>query len=100
MILCKVIGTLVSTQKNEHLRAHKILIVQPVDLDGKSIPTMPDGRQASRDILAIDSVDAGVGDTVLVVQEGQSAQQVLKNKKIPVHSVIVAVVDGFEVSQE
>lgn len=92
MILCKVIGTLVSTQKNEHLRAHKILIVQPVDLDGKSIPT-------SRDILAIDSVDAGVGDTVLVVQEGQSAQQVLKNKKIPVHSVIVAVVDGFEVSQ-
>lgn len=90
MILCKVIGTLVSTQKNEHLREHKILVTQPVDLEGKSI---------GRDILAIDSVDAGVGDTVLVVQEGQSAQQVLKNKKIPVHSVIVAVVDGFEVTE-
>ena len=88
MTLCKIIGTLVATQKNEHLRGHKILIAQPIDLEGKAI---------GRDVLAIDSVDAGVGDTVLVVQEGQAAAQVLKNKKAPVHSVIVAVVDGFEV---
>ena len=88
MTLGKVIGTLVATQKNEHLKNRKILIVQPIDLDGTYI---------GRDVLAIDSVDAGVGDTVLVVQEGQGAAQVLGNKKIPVHSVIVAVVDGFEV---
>jgi microcompartment protein CcmK/EutM len=88
MTLCKVIGTIVATQKNEHLKGQKILIVQPVDLNGKLI---------GRDLLALDSVDAGVGDTVLVVQEGQSAAQVIKNKKAPVHSVIVAVVDGFEV---
>jgi microcompartment protein CcmK/EutM len=88
MTLCKIIGTLVATQKNEHLREHKILIAQPIDLEGKFI---------GRDILALDSVDAGVGDTVLVVQEGQGAAQILKNKKIPVHSVIVAVVDGLEV---
>ena len=53
-----------------------------------------------RDILALDSVDAGVGDTVLIVQEGQAAIQVLKNKKVPVHSVVVAVVDGFEVERD
>lgn len=88
MILSKVIGTLVATQKNEHLKPHKILIVQPIDLEGNLI---------GRDLLALDSVDAGVGDTVLVVQEGQSAAQVIKDKKAPVHSVVVAVVDGIDV---
>lgn len=90
MTLCKVTGTIVATQKNEHLKSQKILIVQPINLDGNIIPS-------SRDFLALDSVDAGVGDNVLVIQEGQGAAQVLKNKKIPVHSVIVAVVDGLEV---
>ena len=66
MTLCKITGTLVATQKNEHLKPTKILIAQPIDLSG-----MPIGR----DILAIDSVDAGVGDTVLVIQEGQGAAQ-------------------------
>lgn len=88
MTLCKVIGTLVSTQKNEHLRKHKILIVHPINLDGTFV---------GRDILALDSVDAGVGDTVLIIQEGAGAQQILKNSKVPVHSVIIAVVDGLEV---
>lgn len=88
MTLCKITGTLVATQKNEHLKTQKILIAQPIDLEGNHV---------GRDILALDSVDAGVGDTVLVIQEGQGAVQVLKNKKIPVHSVIVAVVDGLEV---
>jgi microcompartment protein CcmK/EutM len=87
--LCKVIGTIVSTQKNEHLKTFKTLIVQPIDLTGAFI---------GRDILALDSVDAGVGDTVLIVQEGQGAVQVLRNKKVPVHSVVVAVVDGLDVA--
>ena len=90
MILCKITGTIVATQKNEHLRDKKILIAQPIDLEGKFI---------GRDILAIDSVDAGVGDTVLVLQEGQGAVQILKNSRAPVHSVIVAVVDGMEVAE-
>lgn len=88
MTLCKVIGTIVATQKNEHLKDQKILIVQPIDLDGKFI---------GRDILALDSVDAGVGDSVLIIQEGQGAAQVIGKKKAPVHSVIVAVVDGLAV---
>jgi ethanolamine utilization protein EutN len=88
MVLGKVVGTLVSTQKNKNLREYKILIVQPVDLDGSFI---------GRDILALDVVDAGVGDNVLVLQEGASAQQVLKRTNVPVHSLVVAVVDGLEI---
>lgn len=88
MTLCKVIGTLVATQKNEHLRSQKMLICQPIGLDGAYI---------GKDLVALDTVDAGIGDSVLVVQEGQAAAQVLKNKKVPVHSVIVAVVDGLAV---
>jgi microcompartment protein CcmK/EutM len=91
MLLCKVQGTLVATQKNEHLRQEKLLVCQPVSLDGAPI---------GRDLVAIDSVDAGVGDLVLVIQEGGAASQVLKTKKAPVHSVIVAVVDGLEVDKE
>jgi microcompartment protein CcmK/EutM len=90
MTLCKVIGTIVSTQKNPHLRSYKILVVQPIDLDGTFI---------GRDVLALDSVDAGVGDVVLIVQEGQAAVQVLKNKKVPVHSIVIAVVDGLDVDR-
>jgi ethanolamine utilization protein EutN len=90
MILCKVTGTIVSTQKRESLKNQKILTVQPIDLDGLA---------KGRDLLAIDTVDAGLGDTVLVVQEGQAAAQLLKRKDVPVHSVIVAVVDGFEVAE-
>ena len=88
MTLCKVTGTIVSTQKNQTLTEYKVLIVQPIGLDGKFI---------SRDVLAIDTVDAGVGDTVLIIQEGAGAQQILKRKDIPVHSVVVAVVDGFDI---
>ncbi len=90
MLLGKVSGTLVATQKNAHLRERKLLVVQPVALDGKPI---------GRDIIAIDSVDAGVGDTVLAIQEGQGAAQILHDKEVPVHFVIVAVVDGFDVKE-
>lgn len=88
MILCKVTGTIVATQKNATLKDKKILTVQPIGLDDAPI---------GRDLLAIDTVDAGLGDTVLVVQEGQAAAQLLKSKEIPVHSVVVAVVDGMDV---
>jgi microcompartment protein CcmK/EutM len=88
MILCTVTGTIVSTQKKESLRAHKILIVQPIALDREPV---------GRDFLAIDHVDAGPGDMVLVVQEGAAAAQLLGRNDIPVHSVIVAVVDDISV---
>jgi len=88
MTLGKVTGTIVSTQKNPNLKDYKLLIVQPIDLDGKPI---------GRDVLAIDRVDAGVGDTVLCIQEGAAAQQILNRKDVPVHTIIIAVVDGMSV---
>lgn len=87
MHLCRVTGTIVATQKNEGLRDKKILMVQPVSLDGEPV---------GRDLLALDTVDAGVGDIVLVVQEGQAAAQLLGRTDVPVHSMVVAVVDGID----
>jgi ethanolamine utilization protein EutN len=88
MMICKVTGSIVSTHKNKELRGHKIMIVQPVDLDQK--PSGPD-------LLAIDEVSAGVGDLVLVMKEGGGARIILKNKKIPIQAVIVGVIDGIHV---
>ncbi len=88
MLLCKVVGTIVATQKKESLKDQIILTVQPITLDGNPL---------GRDLLALDTVSAGVGDTVLVVQEGQAAAQILKRTDVPVHSIIVAVVDGIDV---
>ena len=88
MLLCKVVGTIVATQKKESLKDQIILTVQPITLDGNPL---------GRDLLALDTVSAGVGDTVLVVQEGQAAAQILKRTDVPVHSIVVAVVDGIDV---
>jgi microcompartment protein CcmK/EutM len=90
MILCKVTGTIVATQKNENLKPYKILIVQPVDLDGNPI---------GQDMLALDMVDAGVGDTVIALREGSSARQILGKTDVPVHTLVVAVVDGIEIKE-
>ncbi|MBI4418056.1 MAG: EutN/CcmL family microcompartment protein, partial [Ignavibacteriales bacterium] len=75
MILCKVTGTIVATQKHASLKDYKLLLIRPLTLDGR-----PEGRE----ILAIDRVDAGVGDTVLALQEGAGAQQVLGRTDVPV----------------
>ncbi|MBM4174837.1 MAG: ethanolamine utilization protein EutN [Ignavibacteria bacterium] len=91
MILGRVTGTLVSTQKNKHLISHKHLIVHPVDLNLN--------LKGEKDLIALDFVDAGVNDIVLVTQEGDAAQQILGHKNAPVHSVIVAVVDQLEIKK-
>lgn len=91
MTLAKVKGNIISTQKNSNLCGHKLLIVQPVDLEDNSI--------GNKDVIALDIVDAGIGDTVLLVQEGKAVQQILGHKNTPAHSVIVAVVDSIEVSR-
>ncbi|MBU2584663.1 MAG: EutN/CcmL family microcompartment protein [Bacteroidetes bacterium] len=91
MILGKVVGTLVSTQKNKHLTSHKHLIVRPVELNLDI--------KGDKDVIALDFVDAGVNDIVLVTIEGDAAQQILGHKNAPVHSVIVAVVDQLEVKK-
>jgi len=92
LILGRVKGNIVSTQKNPNLTGYKLLIVHPVDLDDKYL--------GEKDIVALDLVDAGIGDQVLLVQEGKAVQQILGHRKAPVHSVIVAVVDSIEISKK
>jgi len=92
LILAKVKGNLVSTQKNSYLVGQKFLLVHPIDLNDNYI--------GKNDVVAIDVVDAGIGDTVLLVQEGKAVQQILGHKNAPVHSVVVAVVDSIDVNEK
>ncbi len=92
MILAKVKGNLVSTQKNSYLVGQKLLLVHPIDLQSNYI--------GKNDVIAIDIADAGIGDTVLLVQEGKAVQQILGHKKAPVHSIVVAVVDSIDVNEK
>ena len=89
MTLAKVKGNVVSTQKNSNLKGYKLLIVQPIDLNNNYM--------GKKDVVALDFADAGIGDTVLLVQEGKPVQQILGDRKAPVHSVIVAVVDSIDI---
>ena len=84
MVIGRVVGTLVSTQKHGKLDSAKLLLVQPITLEGA-----PRGTA----VLAIDSVGAGVGETVLVVIEGRAAGAALRRKAAPVDAAIIGIVD-------
>lgn len=88
MLLCRVVGNVVSTIKNQYLKGEKLLLVQPVDLDTRT----PTGTE----LIAVDKVQAGDDDLVLVNKEGGSARLILDNPRTPVQAVIVAVVDGMD----
>ena len=87
MIVGRVTGTVVSTEKHYKLEGRKILLVQPLALDGS-----PRGEP----VVAVDGVDAGEGDRVLVVQEGRSASLVSGRDESPLDAAIVAVVDHVD----
>jgi microcompartment protein CcmK/EutM len=91
MYLARVVGEVVSTHKNERLGGKKLLLVRRLDLDGAA-----DG---SVETIALDVVQAGVGETVLVVQEGSSARTIFNDEAIPVQAVIVGVVDSVTLSR-
>lgn len=85
MRLGKVIGTVVSSTKAKGYESRKILVVQPLDANEKAVGTS---------FLAIDAVQAGVGDLVLTIEEGNSARQVINDAEaFTVKTVIAAIVD-------
>ena len=88
MQVAQVVGNVVATQKNEKLQGSKLMLVQPLTLDGK-----PKGPV----VLAIDGVDAGIGDRVLLVQDGKAAMQVLGRGLAGVDAAIVGFVDAVEI---
>lgn len=89
MTLCEVTGTVVATAKHPILTGHKLLVCQPVDPES--------GRPAGAEMVALDSVQAGVGDRVLVCDEGNAARLILGDKSAPVRTMVVAIVDAAEV---
>ena len=85
MILAKVIGNVVSTIIVDGYQSKKILVVQPVD---------PLGNPRGSSFLAIDAVQAGVGDTVIVLEEGGSARSIINEPdSMTVKAVIAGIVD-------
>ena len=91
MILGRVVGAIHSTINHPFYDARTLLIVEK---------TRPDGEPAGGYLVAVDSVDAGIGDPVLVLDEGTGARQVLGSADGPVRSVIVGIVDETAVAGE
>jgi microcompartment protein CcmK/EutM len=89
MLLAKVVGTVVATRKDQRLVSNKLMVARPVDPHGK-----PEGHY----LVAVDTVDAGVGETVLIVS-GSSARMAAGLKDCPVDAAIVGIVDTVEVNE-
>ena len=88
MVIARVVGSVVSTQKNGKLEGAKLLFAQPLDLDGHDRGTA---------VIAIDAVDAGVGDRVLLVLDGKAAMMALDRGLAGVDAAIVGVVDSVDI---
>jgi ethanolamine utilization protein EutN len=84
MILGRVSGSVVSTIQHPSVDARKLLVVERLDSAGK-----PDGGY----LIALDTIGAGHGETVLVLDEGNGARQILGDPAAPVRSMVVGVVD-------
>ena len=88
MFLARVVGEVVATVKHPHLAATRLLLVRPEQTPGKPQPAS---------VIAVDTVDSGIGDRVLVADEGNAAAQVLRLPRGPVRTVIVGVVDEIDI---
>lgn len=91
MNLCKVLGTVVATEKHPAFHARKILVVQPLDEHQQPL---------GKSYLAIDHTScAGKGDVVLVMNEGTGTRQVIGDKGAPIRSLIMGVVDQVSLGE-
>ena len=88
MLLAKVVGTVVATRKDPRLVSNKLMVVRGVD---------PRGQAEGNYLVAVDTVDAGVGETVLIVS-GSSARMASGMKDCPIDAAIVGIVDAVEVA--
>jgi microcompartment protein CcmK/EutM len=89
MLLAKIVGTVVATRKDPRLVSSKLLVVRPID---------PRGKLEGNHLVAIDTVDAGVGETVLVVS-GSSARMAAGLKDCPVDAAVIGIIDTIDVAE-
>lgn len=87
MRICDVIGTVVATAHHPTYDGHKVLMVRPVD---------PDGTANAKAFIAVDRVQAGPGDRVLVLSEGNGVRQLLGKDAGPIRSLIVGIIDHID----
>lgn len=90
MILCRVIGNSVATVHHPSYDGHKVMVVETLT---------PEGEPTGKTFLAVDSVQAGVGDVVLAAREGNTARQILGDPGGPLHAVIVGIVDDVDIDR-
>lgn len=86
MIIGKVTGTINSTINHKFYHGKKLMIVDKLNADGGS---------TGKYLVAIDTVEAGIGETVLIVDEGNSARQIINDKTAPLRSIIVGIIDDI-----
>ncbi len=91
MLLARIVGTVVATRKDPRLVSNKLLLARPVDPRDQS-------RLEGAYLVAVDTVDAGVGETVLIVS-GSSARMASGMKDCPVDAVVVGIVDTVDLSE-
>jgi microcompartment protein CcmK/EutM len=88
LLLAKIVGTVVATRKDPRLVSNKLLLARPVD---------PRGKAEGNYLVAVDTVDAGVGETVLVVS-GSSARMAAGMKDCPVDAAVIGIIDTVDVA--
>jgi ethanolamine utilization protein EutN len=88
MFMARVVGDVVSTHRHDNLGEKKLLLVRRLDLAG---------REEGGEVIALDVIGVGVGERVLVVQEGGAARTLFGDQKIPVQAVIVGVIERADI---
>jgi microcompartment protein CcmK/EutM len=88
--LARVVGDVVATHRLEQLGGRKLLLVKRLDLDD---------REEGVEIVALDVIGVGVGEKVLVVQEGNAARSLFRSDRIPAQAVVVGVVDRVDLDR-
>ena len=91
MLIARVIGDITATQKHPSHEGKKILLVQPLDLDGSN---------RGNPVVAVDSVSAGIGDRVLLVQDGFAAFTSLGLKLAPIDSAVIGIIDHVQLESD
>ena len=89
MKIGRVAGTVVATICSPSLEGRKLLSIDLLDLDGNT---------TGKDLIAVDAVGAGAGETVLILDEGNGARQVLEAPDAPIRAVVVGIVDDVEIA--
>ncbi|MEI6034401.1 MAG: EutN/CcmL family microcompartment protein [Verrucomicrobiae bacterium] len=95
MILARVEGSVVATKKNPKMTGSKLLVVRPLVIDSPAAKELKPGAST---LVTVDSLGAGAGDYVLVVQ-GSSARLAADDKESPVDAVIVGIVDAVDLGK-